>query len=201
MSRARAKRQRARGTGAGRGRRSAASPHVSVLVEAPEWPRRLRAAAALARRAGREALSAAPAGGSLGTGTVELNVVLADDRAVRRLNRDWRGQDKATNVLSFPSQNGPARNGPARNGRPVPRLPPGVPVLLGDVVVACGVAATEAAAQGKTLRAHLAHLVVHGVLHLLGHDHELDAEAERMEALEAKILRRMGIANPYRTTA
>ncbi len=194
MSRARAKRQRTRGTGAGRGRRSAASPRVAVLVEAPEWPRRLRAAAALARRAGREALSARSPGRAVRTGNVELTVVLADDRAVRRLNRDWRGQDKATNVLSFPAQ-----DGPAQNGRPVPRLPPGVPVLLGDVVVACGVAATEAAAQGKTLRAHLAHLVVHGVLHLLGHDHEVDAEAERMEALEAKILRRMGIANPYRT--
>jgi probable rRNA maturation factor len=159
-------------------------PHVAVLVEAPEWSRRLHTAAALARRAVREALSAEPHG----TSHVELSVVLTDDRAVRRLNRDWRGQDKPTNVLSFPAQ----------NGTPVLRLPAGVPVPLGDVVVACGVAAAEAAAQGKTLRAHLAHLVVHGVLHLLGHDHEADAEAERMEALEAKILRRMGIANPYR---
>jgi probable rRNA maturation factor len=160
---------------------------VAVLIEAPEWSRQLRTAAALARRAVREALSARSPGRAGRPGDVELTVVLTDDRAVRRLNRDWRGQDKPTNVLSFPAQ----------NGRPAPRLPPGVPVLLGDVVVACGVAATEAAAQGKTLRAHLAHLVVHGVLHLLGHDHEADAEAERMEALEAKILRRMGIANPY----
>ncbi|MBV8536541.1 MAG: rRNA maturation RNase YbeY [Alphaproteobacteria bacterium] len=185
MSRARDRRPPARRRGASR-RPGAASARVAVLVEAPAWSRQLRTAAALARRAVREALLAGPKAGN-----VELSVVLTDDRAVRKLNRDWRGQDKATNVLSFP----------ARNGTASPRLPPGVPVPLGDVVVACGVAAAEAAAQGKTLRAHLAHLVVHGVLHLLGHDHEVDAEAERMEALEAKILRRMGIANPYRTGA
>ena len=191
MSKARDKRHSARRAGASRRRRrrGAALPDVAVLVEAPEWVLRLHTAAALARRAVREALSAEPPVGPVATGNVELSVVLTDDRAVRRLNRDWRGQDKPTNVLSFPAQ----------NGMPARHLPRGVPVLLGDVVVACGVAATEAAAQGKTLRAHLAHLVVHGVLHLLGHDHEADADAERMEALEAKILRRMGIANPYRT--
>jgi probable rRNA maturation factor len=155
---------------------------VAILIDTPEWPRRLQTAAALARRAVREALAAEPP-----SGRVELSVVLTDDRAVRRLNRDWRGQDKPTNVLSFPSHHGAG----------APRLPAGVPVPLGDVVVACGVAAAEAAAQGKSLRAHLAHLVVHGVLHLLGHDHEADAEAERMEALEVRVLRRMGIANPY----
>lgn len=167
-----------------RGRRLPARTRVAVLVETPEWPRRLRTAPALARRAVRAALAAAPPAGD-----VELSVVLADDRAVRRLNRDWRGQDKPTNVLSFPLQNGAGA---------APRLPAGVPAPLGDVVVACGVAAAEAAAQGKSLGAHLAHLVVHGVLHLLGHDHELDAEAARMEALEARILRGLGIANPYR---
>ncbi len=185
MSRARHKRRPVRRTGTSRrrGRPRVGLPRVAVLIEAPEWSRRLTTAAALARRAVREALSAEPP-----SGPVELSVVLTDDRAVRRLNRDWRGQDKPTNVLSFPM----------RDGASAPRLPSGVPAPLGDVVVACGVAAAEAAAQGKTLRAHLAHLVVHGVLHLLGHDHEADAEAERMEALEAKILRRMGIADPYR---
>ena len=192
MSGARDRQRPARRAGTTGRRRSTASARVAVLVEAPEWGRRLHTAAALTRRAVREALSAGRRR-PVGAGKVELNVVLTDDRAVRRLNRDWRGQDKPTNGLSFPAQ-----NGPAQNGRPAPRLPPGVPVLLGDVVVACGVAVAEAAAQGKTLRAHLAHLVVHGVLHLLGHDHEADAEAERMEALEAKVLRRMGIANPYR---
>jgi len=188
MSRARDTRRPGRRTGKARrrGRAGTGSPRVAVLIEAPEWSRQLHAAAALARRAVREVLAAEPP-----RGPVELSVVLADDRAVRRLNRAWRGQDKPTNVLSFPSQ----------NGRPALRLPPGVPAPLGDVVVACGVAAAEAAAQGKTLRAHLAHLVVHGVLHLLGHDHEADAEAERMEALEAKILRRMGIADPYRAAS
>lgn len=163
--------------------RASPRPRVEVLVQSPEWPRRLRTAAVLARRAVRAALAVEPPAGA-----VELNVVLADNRAVRRLNRDWRGQDKPTNVLSFPAQDGAGG----------PRLPAGVRAPLGDVVVACGVAAAEAAAQGKRLSAHLAHLVVHGVLHLLGHDHQADAEAERMEALEARILRRLGIANPYR---
>lgn len=189
MSRPRHKPRAARRTGGGRrpGRRVAARPRVAILIETPEWPRRLQTAAALARRAVREVLADQPQRRS-----VELSVVLTDDRAVRRLNRDWRGQDKPTNVLSFPSQSGPGT---------APRLPAGVPVPLGDVVVACGVASAEAAAQGKSLRAHLAHLVVHGVLHLLGHDHQADAEAERMEALEAQILRRMGIANPYRAAS
>lgn len=165
-------------------RRAPARPRVAILIESREWPRRLRTAATVARRAVHAALAAEPP-----SGDVEVNVVLADNRAVRRLNRDWRGQDKPTNVLSFPAHNG------ADDG---PQLPAGVPAPLGDVVVACGVAAEEAAAQRKSLGAHLAHLVVHGVLHLLGHDHEADAEADRMEALEARILRRLGIANPYR---
>ncbi len=185
MNRARPNRRPARASGLRRRRRRAPGrPRVAVLIETPEWSRRLRTAAILARRAVRAALAAdRPAG------AVELSVVLTNNRAVRRLNRDWRGQDKPTNVLSFPA---------GGNASGAPRLPPGVPAPLGDVVVACGVAADEAAAQGKSLGAHLAHLVVHGVLHLLGHDHEADAEAERMEALEARILRRLGIANPYR---
>lgn len=187
MTRGSRTRERAARVRTTRGRRRAASPaRVAVLVETPEWPRRLRTAAALARRAVRAALAAAPQ-----RREVELSVVLADDRAVRRLNRDWRGQDKPTNVLSFPAQTG------TRGG---PRLPAGVPAPLGDVVVACGVTVAEAAAQQKSLGAHLTHLVVHGVLHLLGHDHEADAEAERMEALEVRILRGLGIANPYRVT-
>jgi probable rRNA maturation factor len=110
-------------------------------------------------------------------------VVLTDNRTSRRLNRTWRGKDKPTNVLSFPA-----------GGEAGPR---DAPRLLGDVVLAGGVVAAEAEAQGKRLSAHLTHLVVHGVLHLLGHDHERDRDAERMEALEIRILRRLGVANPY----
>ncbi len=113
--------------------------------------------------------------------------MLADNRLSRRLNRTWRGKDKPTNVLSFPAADGEAR-------------PKDAPRLLGDVVLAGGVVAAEAEAQGKRLSAHLAHLVVHGVLHLLGHDHERDRDAKRMEALEIRILRTLGVANPYEET-
>lgn len=151
---------------------------VEVRVTAAAWERRLRSAPVVARRAARAALRA---GGARPPG--ELSVILADNRLSRRLNRAWRGQDKPTNVLSFPASDG--------------REPREAPVLLGDVVIADGVVATEAAAQGKRLSAHLAHLVVHGVLHLLGHDHRRDAQARRMEALEIRILRGLGVANPY----
>jgi probable rRNA maturation factor len=152
---------------------------VAIVVAAPEWRRRLRGAPVIARRAAHAALGTARTR-RLG----ELAVVLADDRLSRQLNRTWRGKNKPTNVLSFPAADGEAR-------------PKGAPRLLGDVILAGGVVAAEAEAQGKRLSAHLTHLVVHGVLHLLGHDHERDRDAQRMEALEIRILRTLGIANPY----
>ncbi len=121
-----------------------------------------------------------------GTGT-ELSVVLADDAEVRTLNRAFRGQDRATNVLSFPASSSAERQ----------RLPTGAPLLLGDVVLSYQTVRAEAAAQGKTLREHLGHLVVHGVLHLAGYDHQAEAETADMEALETEILERMGIRDPY----
>jgi len=106
-----------------------------------------------------------------------LNVALADDRSVRSLNKRDRKQDKPTNVLSYPS---------------------GERAFLGDIVLARQTVWREARAQKKSPADHVAHLVVHGVLHLLGHDHETsDADAERMEALERRILKRLGIADPY----
>lgn len=160
-------------------RRSPVSASVAVVVAAPEWNRRLRGAPGIARRAARAAL-----GTTRQRRPAELAVVLTDNRTSRRLNRTWRGKDKPTNVLSFPATGGDAG-------------PRAAPLLLGDVVLAGGVVAAEAEAQGKRLSAHLTHLVVHGVLHLLGHDHERDRDAERMEALEIRILRRLGVANPY----
>lgn len=115
----------------------------------------------------------------------ELAVLLADDAAVRCLNRDWRGVDRATNVLSFP------------NLDDLEAAPSAGPVLLGDVVLAYETVAAEAERAGITLAAHTAHLVVHGVLHLLGQDHVDEAEADAMEALEARILSGLGIADPY----
>jgi len=118
---------------------------------------------------------------------VEIAVVLADDAEVRGLNAEWRGQDKPTNVLSFP----------AMEPDDVIRQPPEMPVLLGDVVLAFETCLREAGEQGKPLGHHLAHLVVHGTLHLLGYDHETDEDAGVMEPLETHVLAGLGIADPY----
>ena len=120
----------------------------------------------------------------------ELCVVLADDAFVRTLNRTYRGKDKPTNVLSFPTGDIPVAVGPE------PLVGMG-PRLLGDVVLARETIGREADEQGKSFADHLSHLVVHGVLHLLGLDHEEDARAEEMEALERDILEDLGISDPY----
>jgi probable rRNA maturation factor len=116
----------------------------------------------------------------------EASVVLGSDALVRRLNRDYRGKDAATNVLSFPFQR-----------------PPGVgsddDAYLGDVVLAAETVGREATERGIEPRHHLQHLVVHGLLHLLGRDHQTDTEAEEMERLEVEILKAIGVADPYAT--
>ena len=111
---------------------------------------------------------------------LSISIRLADDAEVHELNRQWRGKDKPTNVLSFPAD----------------ETVDGVR-LIGDLALCAPVIAREAAEQGKTTLAHHAHLTVHGVLHLLGYDHEDEAGAARMEALEIRILAGLGHANPY----
>ena len=124
---------------------------------------------------------------ALGTADLgEICVVLADDDTVRDLNRRFRGVDRPTNVLSFPISD--AGEQPVASG---------VPAMLGDVYVAFETASAEAANENKDLADHLGHLVVHGVLHLLGYDHLTDADAETMERLEARILGQFGIRDPY----
>lgn len=161
---------------------------IIVLSETAEWRRLLPGATALVRRAAKAALAAAgPAQ------TAELDIVLVDDARQRELNRDWRGQDKSTNVLSFPcaTELPRAANGASTFGS-------GMPLLLGDVVLAAGTIAAEAESQGKSLADHVTHLVIHGVLHLLGYDHEDGRSARRMEGLEVTLLETLGIADPYR---
>ena len=156
---------------------------IELSERSPLWRRRLPGAPRLCARAARAALARA---GAPRGGKAELSIVLADDALLRALNKEWRGRDKPTNVLSFPASEGAA-----------PRAP-GSPLLLGDVVLAFETLAAEAKTQGKPLAHHLSHLVVHGVLHLLGFDHEAAADAKRMEALEIAVLAGLGIGDPYR---
>ena len=150
---------------------------LDVITQAGDWSR-LDNPEELVRRA----VEAAVAVADRAAPDAEISLLLTDDAGVRALNRDWRGKDKATNVLSFPT--------------PVQPGPPG-PCHLGDIALAYETLAREAEAQSKTLADHLSHLVVHGTLHLLGYDHELEAEAEIMEGLEVKALATLGIADPY----
>ena len=145
---------------------------IDVMIESGAWPSDAEAIVrgALARAA--EAAHERRAGGALA-------VLLTDDAAVRRLNATWRGLDKPTNVLSFPAP---------------PNDPSGA---LGDIAIAFETTAREAAAEGKPLAHHLSHLAVHGFLHLVGYDHEEDAQAEEMEALERKVLAGLGVPDPY----
>lgn len=122
----------------------------------------------------------AAAGRRGGHAVLSLRVVTPQES--RRLNREYRGKDYATNVLSFPAGD----------------LPVVTPLPLGDLVICAGVVAREAREQRKAARAHWAHMVVHGVLHLLGHDHEDEDDARRMERREVAVLRALGYANPYR---
>jgi probable rRNA maturation factor len=115
----------------------------------------------------------------------EMSVVLASDEFVRELNRQFRGQDKPTNVLSFPAEPFPLEE---LAGEPVP---------LGDVIAAWETLLREAGDEGKEPLDHLRHLVVHGTLHLLGFDHQDDDEAEQMETLEREALARLGVTDPY----
>jgi probable rRNA maturation factor len=152
------------------------APAIEIVTQSPLWKEQ-RNAKPLLRRAITEAAAMVPASGG------ELAVVLTDDAAIRALNRDWRCKDAATNVLSFPAQE--------------QRGAPGIPRLLGDIVIAYETTEREARAEHKSFAHHLAHLAVHGFLHLAGYDHEADDEAVVMEKLETLILAQLAIPDPY----
>ena len=151
---------------------------LDISVASPLW-RELPRARAIAR----ETIAAAVAETkSVLREGVEVSLCLADDAALRALNAHWRGTDKPTNVLSFPS---------------APSDRAGQASTLGDIALAYETLAREAEDLGVPLADHYRHLLAHGFLHLIGYDHEEDAEAERMEALETRILARLGAADPY----
>ena len=159
---------------------------IAIVTRDPLWHDAEPRCEDLARRAAEAAFRREEAGPGL-IGQIEASIVLADDALVRELNRTYRRRDRATNVLSFSND---AAGDATRTGIDGPRL-------LGDVILARETVLREARDQGKAVSAHLTHLVVHGVLHLLGFDHEEAPEAEAMEALEIAVLAELGIADPY----
>jgi probable rRNA maturation factor len=154
-------------------RTRSSAPKIDLMVDSGRW----KDAAKLKSMVRRAIAQAAAATRS--TGGAELAIVLTDDSAIRALNRDWRGVDKATNVLSFPAKNG------------------GRQPHLGDIVLAYETIAREAESEHKPLAHHVAHLAVHGFLHLVGYDHERDKDALEMEQTERDILRQLKIPDPY----
>lgn len=166
---------------------------VEVLVEDPAW-RKVPRVKSLAARAAEAALAAAIPEGVRATACVAL----IDDAAIARLNHDFRGQPTPTDVLAFPQLPGGTRSIAARLRKHAGQQKP---VALGDVVVALGTCTRGARAARIALADHIAHLVAHGALHLLGHDHGEAGETARMRALERKALARLGIADPYRSAA
>jgi len=168
------------------------APEVDIVVDSALWRSR-RSTKALLRRAIAEAASAVSTSGG------EVAVLLTDDSAIRTLNRNWRRKDVPTNVLSFPMLENPSPPAGAGKWHPKTRNTPihRKPCLFGDIVIAYETTEREARAERKPFAHHLAHLAVHGFLHLVGYDHAGDSEAEAMEGLETAILARMGVPDPH----
>jgi probable rRNA maturation factor len=154
------------------------APALEILVESVRWKTR-RGVRPLLCRAIAEAATALSTT-ALSTKPVELAIVLTNDSAIRKLNRTWRGKDEPTNVLAFPARKQASPRG-----------------SFGDIVIAYETLAREAKAEGKAFSHHLAHLAVHGFLHLCGYDHETSRQAAAMERLEVAILARLRIPDPY----
>lgn len=151
--------------------RRSETPAIDIRIESPLWQ-----AQPLAEQTVRAAIAAAV---EFAKTAGDVSILLADDAAIRGLNRDWRGIDKPTNVLSFPAPSA------------------GAGALLGDIAIAYETLARECADERRLFLHHLAHLTVHGFLHLIGYDHQTDADADAMEGLESKIMTRLNLPDPY----
>ena len=156
-------------------------PISEVLVTAECWHAEADAEAVIQR-----AIATAAEIADADVGEAELAVMLTDDAGIRTLNSNWRGIDKPTNVLSFPALQPRS-----------PRQPDEAPGMLGDIAIAYETTRREADEEQKPFHHHLSHLAVHGFLHLIGYDHENDADADDMESLETEILAQLGIPDPY----
>ncbi|MCG6207383.1 rRNA maturation RNase YbeY [Rhodopseudomonas sp. HC1] len=159
---------------------SSVIPATEVVIAAECWQSEATAEAVVLR-----AIEAAAQAVDADTGGAELAVMLTDDDGIRALNASYRGFDKPTNVLSFPAPEADYQD------------EDGAPRLLGDIAIAYQTVRREADHEGKPFDHHLSHLAVHGFLHLVGYDHETDAEAETMESAERRILAGLGIPDPY----
>ncbi len=161
-----------------------AKPIVHIYFDAPQWGKSKLGAKKLVTKVVEAAWSKVP---NRPKGTVpEVSITLTDDAAIKVLNKDHRGKDKPTNVLSFPDWDS------------LEDIPAGIgEVPVGDIIVAFETVQKEAVEQEKSLHDHFCHMITHGFLHLLGYDHMNDAEAEEMESLEVKILKTLDIPNPY----
>lgn len=164
-----------------------------IRIDQDDWQTEMPDTAALCRRAvragwavGRKALAKTHNLSGPLPGPVEISVMLSDDKTVRALNRDHRGKDSATNVLSFPGDTDAPH--------------PGADILLGDVILAWETVASEAGAAQKSVADHASHLLIHGVLHLLGYDHEREEDAAIMERIEVESMARLGLPDPYADT-
>jgi len=197
---------RTRGRAAAATRRGTCSLRIEIVVDCGRWTAR-RNSEAVVRRAIAEAACA------VATGAGELAIVLTDDAKIRELNRRWRRKNAPTNVLSFPTADKFHLSAPAEYRRTTKRpasrtrasvqtagaraAKTGAVPLLGDIVIAYETTAREARAERKRFAHHLAHLAVHGFLHLAGYDHATERQAEAMEKLEAAILSRLDVPDPY----
>ena len=167
--------QRERGLVKTAPKRRSLAPSIDIRVASPLWDVQPQAEQTV-----RDAIEAAAA--ALSTADGEVSVLLTDDSAIRALNRDWRGIDKPTNVLSFPAAKTTATAGAK---------------MLGDIVIAYETLCRECDDEDRVFLHHLAHLTVHGFLHLIGYDHQTEMQADEMEGLESKIMRRMKMPDPY----
>ena len=155
--------------------RHSPAPSIDIQIQSPLWD-----AQPLAAQTVRDAIAVAAA--TLSTTDNEVSILLTDDKAIRLLNREWRGIDKPTNVLSFP----------AATTKASIRMP-----LFGDIVMAYETLKGECDDEDRIFLHHLAHLTVHGFLHLIGYDHQVEAQAEEMEGLESKIMTRLQMPDPH----